>query len=74
MKQSKKCPKCSGDHILRVEGETRAYGAGNDIMVGATIFSAVGVNRYVCCGCGYSEEWIDMEDIPELKRRFNRVF
>ena len=74
MKDKKICPKCSGTDILRVEGDVRAYGAGNNIMTGSTIFSAVGVNRYVCCGCGYSEEWIDMEDIPKLQRNYYRVY
>ena len=39
-------------------------------MTGMTIFSAVLVHRYVCCGCGYSEEWIDKEDIRKPKERF----
>lgn len=70
MKQSHQCPKCRSTDILRIDGEARAYGAGNNIMVGATIFSAVLVNRYVCCSCGYTEEWIDSEDLPKLKKKF----
>lgn len=74
MKNGKKCPKCAGTDILRIEGEARAYGAGNNIMVGATIFSAVNVHRYVCCDCGYAEEWIDREDIPALKSKYYRAY
>ncbi len=73
MKHTKTCPKCQCARILRVEGDARAYGAGNNIMVGMTIFSAVKVHRYVCCSCGYSEEWIDKKDIPELESRFETV-
>jgi len=24
----------------------------------------------VCCDCGYSEEWIEKEDIPTLKKKY----
>lgn len=71
MKNTNKCPKCNSNDIIRVNGSTRGYGAGNNIMVGATIFSAVKVNRYICCHCGYSEEWIDNEDIPKIKNSRN---
>ena len=70
MKHSRICPKCQSTDILRIDGEAKAYGAGNNIMVGATIFSAVLVNRYLCCHCGYSEEWIDREDIPKLIKKY----
>ena len=70
MKHSRQCPKCRSADIRRIDGDARAYGAGNNIMVGATIFSAVLVNRYVCCSCGYTEEWIDREDIPKLTKKF----
>ena len=36
-------------------------------------FSAVLVHRYVCCACGYSEEWIDKEDIPRLKEKYENA-
>lgn len=67
MKNSKICPKCHSMDIVRIDGSAGPYGSGNNVMVGATIFSAVNVNRYVCCSCGYSEEWIDREDIEKLK-------
>lgn len=70
MKKSKVCPKCGGTDILRVKGHAGSHGAGNNIMVGMTIFSAVLVHRYVCCSCGFSEEWIDEKDIQKLKDRF----
>lgn len=67
MKNTKICPKCNSRDIVRVDGYAGAYGSGNNIMVGMTIFSAVKVNRYVCCSCGFTEEWIDREDIEKLK-------
>lgn len=67
MKMNKTCPKCGSYEIIRIDGNAGPYGVGNNIMVGATIFSAVNVNRYICCNCGYSEEWIDKEDLDKLK-------
>ena len=70
MKIKRTCPKCKSTEIIRIEGSAKGYGAGNNIPMGATIFSYVKVPRYVCCECGYSEEWIDLEDIPKLKKKF----
>ena len=67
MKNTNKCPKCNNENIIRVDGSIRGYGAGNNIMIGMTIFSAVKVNRYICCDCGYTEEWIDEKDISKIK-------
>lgn len=70
MKNTHICPKCKGIDIIKIPGKADAYGVGNNIMVGMTIFSAVLVNRYVCCSCGYSEEWIDREDLSKLKEKY----
>lgn len=66
MKNSKTCPKCGYANIVRIDGYTGPYGSGNNIMVGKTIFSGVNVNRYICCTCGYTEEWIDKEDLEQI--------
>ena len=66
MKNARICPKCQSDDIVRIDGYAGAYGSGNNVMVGASIFSAVNVNRYICCSCGYTEEWIDKEDIQKV--------
>ena len=70
MKYSHVCPKCGGTDILFIPGKAGAYGTGNNIPMGATIFTYVKVHRYLCAACGYSEEWIDREDIPKLKQKF----
>ena len=70
MKQSNICPKCQSTDIICVPGKAGAYGVGNNIQLGWTNFSAVLVHRYVCGRCGYSEEWIDQEDLPALKEKF----
>ena len=72
MKSTHICSKCKSEDIVRVEGSAGANGSGNNIQVGWSIFSAVPVHRYVCCECGFSEEWIDREDIPKLKEKFGK--
>ena len=68
-------PRDRGRQVEAMGGYTGAYGSGNNIMVGATIFSGVNVNRYICCTCGYTEEWIDKEDMEKVKsgKRTHRV-
>lgn len=71
MKNSKGCPKCQSTDIIKIPGKAGAYGSGNNIMTGMSIFSAVLVDRYVCSQCGFSEEWINTEDIKKLKKYYN---
>lgn len=68
MKNTKRCPKCEGGNIVRIDGYAGAYGTGNNVMVGSSIFSAVKVNRYVCCSCGFTEEWIDTEELEKVEK------
>lgn len=71
MKNKRICPKCNSADILFIPGKAGAYGSGNNIQTGMTVFSAVLVHRYVCCSCGYSEEWIDKDDIRKLKKKYD---
>lgn len=72
VKNSKTCPKCQSSDIFRIPGEARLFGAGNNIIVGATIFGAVQVTRYLCTFCGFSEEWIDSaDDIARIKKKYS---
>ena len=72
MKNSKTCPKCRSSDIIRMPGEARLYGAGNNIVVsGPILFKFVLVMRYVCGSCGFSEEWIDTaEDIAKVRKKY----
>lgn len=72
MKMNHQCPKCGSSDVILIPGKSGPYGAGNNIQVGMTVLSAVLVNRYVCCDCGYSEEWIDKEDIQALKKKYQK--
>ena len=70
MKNTNVCPKCNSTNILRVDGYSGAYGAGNNIRIGPSIYDAVNVNRYLCCDCGFSEEWIDKEDVAVVMDQY----
>lgn len=70
MKNTEHCPKCGNSDIIRIKGSAGAYGSGNNIPLGRSNFSAVSVNRYVCCNCGFTEEWIDKEDIEKLEKKY----
>ena len=57
MKNTGKCPKCGGTHIIRVPDNTRRYGSGNNIYTSkVTLFGKIPVIRYVCYDCGYVEK------------------
>lgn len=66
MLRSRICPKCGCNDIVIVNGSAGAYGSGNNIMVGVTIFSAVPIDRYICVNCGFTEEWISQEGLQKL--------
>lgn len=73
MKNTEKCPKCESADIARIEGEAGAYGSGNNIKIGMSIFSAIKVTRYVCLHCGFSEEWIEAKDIEKIRKAFGKM-
>jgi len=67
MKNMRKCPKCDSDDVLRLQGERQGYGAGNNIRIG--LFGQVLPTKYICCECGYLEEWVDEPgDIARIKK------
>ncbi|MBE6052304.1 MAG: hypothetical protein E7212_00095 [Clostridium sartagoforme] len=71
MKYTKICPKCNSNKIIRIPGETGVYGAGNNIPAGF-LKGTVNVSRYLCCSCGFIEEWIDSkEDIRKLEGKYS---
>lgn len=72
MKKSGKCPKCGSDNILFIPGKVGAYGTGNNIPIGLTTLSSVLVEKYVCCKCGFSEEWVDISDIEKLEKKYGK--
>lgn len=69
MKNTKHCPKCLGEDIVRIEGNWDTYGVGNNVRTG--IFSIALVTKYVCLGCGFSEEWVESkEDLEKIRKKY----
>ena len=68
MNRTRICPKCGSNEIYVIDGYTGPYGSGNNVMIGATVFTAVKVNRFICCACGFTEEWIGREDLEKVKK------
>lgn len=68
MKYNKYCPKCSSTNLLVISNDGHPDGTyGNNIMCGLTILAnVVMVKRYICCDCGYTEEWIDGADMQKI--------
>ncbi|MDF7801952.1 hypothetical protein P4C99_20925 [Pontiellaceae bacterium B1224] len=63
------CPKCSSSDVIRIPGRKDSHG--NNILIGMTIRSSIKVTRYLCGGCGFSEEWIDdAKDIEIIKAKY----
>ena len=70
MREKRICTKCGSTDILRVRGTVGPHGVGNNILVGMMVFSAIPVHRYVCCTCGFTEEWVDAKDLADLKTKY----
>ncbi len=70
MKKSEICPKCGG-RTVRVPDNGR-YANGNNIYTTVrTLFGRVPVTRYVCCECGFVEEWVELSaDRERIRRAF----
>lgn len=67
MKQRHHCPKCGSVEIIRVPDRPGRHASGNNIYTTAfTLAGKIPVIRYVCCGCGYVENWVESRE--ELRR------
>lgn len=67
MKASKICPKCSSTNLVRYSGKSDTNNIyGNNIALGDPVWELIKINRYICCECGYTEEWIDQKDLDKI--------
>ena len=70
MKQKQVCPKCNHTNILYCKGEAHSETGDNSIVFG--LFSVVPIDRYVCCSCGYVEDWVDTQYLETLKKQYRK--
>lgn len=72
MKNNALCPKCESHKIIRVPAPKYSEKFNNAIGVGWMKVQSVRVTRYLCCHCGYSEEWIDdPKDIAKIEKSYD---
>lgn len=66
MKKTGVCPKCGGADIVRVPGGVRSTmdNTQNFVIRG---FQSAPVDRFVCCTCDYSEEWLRKSNLDDIK-------
>ena len=62
----KVCPKCRSSRIAKINNSVGQQF--NHIKLG--LLTIADVSRYVCCDCGYTEEWLekqkDLKKIAEM--------
>lgn len=69
MKNTKCCPKCHSKDIVRVPDNAHRYLSHSIVITRAITVDRIPVVRYVCCGCGYIESWVENStDIDKLKK------
>ena len=71
MRETKCCTKCEFKSLIFISSKVLIHGTGNNIMVNVTLSIVARLHRYVCENCGYTEEWIEADDIKELKKHFS---
>lgn len=72
MKNAHICPKCGSRDIVRVPDNPRRHASGNNIYTSTlTLLGKIPVIRYVCCGCGYVENWVETQkELTAIKQTF----
>ena len=72
MKNSKRCSKCGSTDIVHIPDNPNRYASGNKIYTTTvTLMGKIPVIRYVCCDCGYVENWIEKRvELNKIKNMF----
>lgn len=70
---TKSCPKCGSTDIVRIPDNPNRHASGNNIYTSTyTLFGKIPVIRYVCCSCGYAENWVENEEeLEEIRKHLD---
>lgn len=73
MKNGSACPKCGSRRIVRIPDNPGHHASGNNIYTTrATLLGKIPVIRYVCCDCGYVENWVETRgELEKIQRTFS---
>ena len=66
MKKTRKCPKCGGQTIFYVRGDETE---GRHFIIRTGLFTSptIGVDRYICTTCSFTEEYISNEGMAVIR-------
>lgn len=72
MKNTGICPKCGARDVVRVPDQARRHASGNNIYTTTlTLAGKIPVIRYVCCACGYVENWVEQRsELNQIRQTF----
>ncbi len=65
MRNTHRCPKCGGTEIITVEP-----GLYNSFPVG--FVTQAKLERWVCCTCGFSEEWVEQDKLDKVREYYRQ--
>ena len=69
MKNTKRCSKCGSQNIVRVPDDAHRYLANSICITKFAVVKRIPVARYVCCDCGYVENWVEAQSERDKIRR-----
>lgn len=71
MKNTHVCPKCGSRNIVRVPDNAHRYLANSICITKTVTVERIPVARYVCCGCGHVENWVETQrELDTIKHAF----
>ena len=70
MKNTRKCPKCGSEEVLKAKGRELRDRGQNILPLGMGNWARI--DRWVCCTCGYSEEWVEKEALEDVKSHWKK--
>ena len=63
MKEIKTCTKCNSNKVVEIENSVGFNKGGNGfINIPINAFKTVSTSRYICCNCGYIEQWVSNKE------------
>lgn len=71
MRSTGRCPKCGSSDLVRVPDDAHRYLANSICITKLVTVERIPVARYVCCGCGYVEDWVEH---PRERSRIKQAF
>lgn len=69
MKHTACCPKCGSRAVARVPDNAHRYLSNSICITQLVTVKRVPVARYVCCDCGYVEDWVEHSNERAAIRR-----